>query len=58
MSQTLLAALDVDLFTFLSAAGGATPAGVARGTGIEPRPAGILLTACTAMGLLHRDGDR
>ncbi|MEV8513817.1 methyltransferase [Dactylosporangium sp. NPDC051484] len=57
-SQTLAAAEQLGLFTFLSARHGATVAEVATGTGIEERPAEILLTACAALGLLGRDGAR
>ncbi|MBE1576290.1 methyltransferase [Amycolatopsis roodepoortensis] len=56
-SQTLVAAEDLGLFTFLSG-GSATPAEVAAGTGIAERPAEILLTACAALDLLDADGGR
>lgn len=58
VSQTLVAAEDLDLFTVLSARGGATVAETAAATGIAERPAEILLTACTALGLLERLDDR
>jgi ubiquinone/menaquinone biosynthesis C-methylase UbiE len=57
-SQTLVAAESLDLFTALSARGGATTAELCAELGIERRPADILLTACTALGLLRRDGER
>ena len=57
-SQTLAAAESLDLFTALSARGGATADELCADLGIERRPADILLTACTALGLLHRDGER
>lgn len=58
VSQTLVAAEDLDLFTVLSVRGGATVAEAAAATGIAERPAEILLTACTSLGLLERTGDR
>jgi ubiquinone/menaquinone biosynthesis C-methylase UbiE len=57
-SQTLAAAEGLDLFTFLSGGPGATVAEVAAEVGIAGRPAEIVLTACAALGLLTRDGDR
>ncbi|GAA1563976.1 methyltransferase [Actinomadura kijaniata] len=56
VSQTLVAAEDLDLFTFLSAKGAATVAEVAAGVGVDERPAEIVLTACAALGLVERDG--
>lgn len=58
MSQTLVAAEQVGLFTFLSAKGGATTAETASGLGLPERPAEVLLTACAALGLVRWDGDR
>ncbi|MDQ1739145.1 MAG: 3-hydroxy-5-methyl-naphthoate 3-O-methyltransferase [Pseudonocardiales bacterium] len=57
-SQTLAAAEQLGLCTFLSARQGATVAEVATGLDIKERPAEILLTACAALGLLSRDGSR
>lgn len=56
-SQTLVAAVEVGLFGFLAANPGADADAVAKGLGIDPRPAEVLLTACAALGLLERDGD-
>jgi hypothetical protein len=56
VSQALVAAGELDLFTVLSTAGGAIPAEVTDATDIEERPAEILLTACAALGLLVREG--
>ncbi|HZM77396.1 MAG TPA: methyltransferase [Candidatus Limnocylindrales bacterium] len=55
-SQTLVAAVDLDMFTFLADRGGADIAAVASGLGIDQRPADILLTACAALGLLECAG--
>lgn len=57
-SQTLAAAEQLGLCTFLSDRQGASIAEVAAGIGINERPAEILLTACAALGLLERDGSR
>ncbi|MEV0564784.1 methyltransferase [Dactylosporangium sp. NPDC050588] len=55
-SQTLTAAIEIGTFETL-AGGGATAAEFASRAGIAGRPAEILLTACTALGLLEqRDG--
>jgi hypothetical protein len=56
VSQTLGAAEDLALFTWLSDHAGATLAEVARATGVGVRPAEILLTACAALGLVTYDG--
>jgi 3-hydroxy-5-methyl-1-naphthoate 3-O-methyltransferase len=58
MSQTLVAATELDLFSFLAARGGATVTEMAEGLGIAERPAEIVLTACAALGLLMRDDSR
>jgi 3-hydroxy-5-methyl-1-naphthoate 3-O-methyltransferase len=58
MSQTLVAAIEFDLFSLLSAEGGATVPEAAKGLGIADRPAEILLTACAALDLLVSDGTR
>lgn len=57
-SQTLAAAEQLGLCTFLSAQRGATVTEVAAGLDIKERPAEILLTACAALGLLSREGIR
>jgi ubiquinone/menaquinone biosynthesis C-methylase UbiE len=55
-SQTLVAAEQLDLFTYLAGHPGATVTEAAAGLGVAERPAEILLTACAAMGLLTRSG--
>lgn len=60
-SQTLVQAERLDLFSYLSSADGgrgATVAQVAEQTGLAERPTEIILTACAAMGLLVRTGNR
>jgi hypothetical protein len=52
-TQTLVAAVELDLFTVLAERGGSDVAGVADALSIEVRPADALLTACTALGLLE-----
>lgn len=56
-SQALFAALEVGLFTELSA-GPATLGELAGRLRVEPRPLRALLEACVATELLRRDGDR
>lgn len=58
VSQTLAAAERLDLFNVLSTEGAASADTVARILGLARRPAEVLLTACAALGLLQRDGDR
>lgn len=56
-SKTLFAAHELELFARLSNGDGATAAGLAGELDIEERPAEMLLTACTSLGLLEkRDG--
>jgi hypothetical protein len=57
--KTLAAAHEIDLFTYLSrSSGGATVEELAIDSGIERRPAEILLTACASLGLLTKEGER
>jgi len=56
-SQALYAALELGLFGAL-AAGPATEETLARQLGAPARPFRALLAACTALGLLERDGAR
>ncbi|MEV4513694.1 methyltransferase [Dactylosporangium sp. NPDC049525] len=56
-SQTLTAAIETGMFETL-ADGGATAAELADRLGIGARPAEILLTACTALGLLEQRAGR
>lgn len=56
ISQTLVAAVELDLFTFLSARQAATVSEISAAAGIADRPAEILVTACAALGLLVHDG--
>ncbi|MFC4146123.1 methyltransferase [Micromonospora mangrovi] len=58
VSQTLAAAEELEVFTACAAGDGLTVAGLAKHAGIAERPAEILLTACTALGLLRRRGER
>lgn len=56
-TQVLVAALDIDLFEHLSGEE-LDLRSVTRVTGIEERPADVLLTACTALGLLTFNDGR
>jgi azi5 len=56
-TQTLVAALEIGLFEFLTG-DGLDVAETSRAAGIEERPADVLLTACTALGLLVREKGR
>ncbi|RFS45643.1 methyltransferase [Micromonospora craniellae] len=57
-SKALAAAVDLDVFTHLSASGGATVEDASRDLKMEPRPAELLLTACASVGLLTKAGGR
>ncbi|WP_017603259.1 methyltransferase [Nocardiopsis alkaliphila] len=57
VSQTLSAAEEVDLFTFLSEKGGSDLTELAYGLNLSERPTEVLVTACAALGLLRRQGD-
>jgi SAM-dependent methyltransferase len=56
-SRALFAALDADLFGHLGA-GPKSLETLAHDTGLAPGRLRTLLTACVALGLLTRDGDR
>lgn len=56
-AQTLTAAIETGLFETLDDRG-ATAAELADRLGIGARPAEVLLTACTALGLLEQRGGR
>src|SRR5579883_1659344 len=56
--QTLSAAVRLDLFTLLSKRGPLTRAEIAAALDIAEKPARILLLGCTALGLLHKEGDK
>ncbi|MET9294130.1 methyltransferase [Streptomyces sp. NPDC003077] len=55
--KALAAADELGLFGLLDRMGGATPAECAEELEVSVRPAGMLLTACTALGLLRRRAD-
>lgn len=58
-SATLFAALEADVFTALHGAGsGASAEALAAQTGADVRGLRLLLDACTAVGLLRKDGER
>lgn len=56
--KTLAAATELDLFTRLAGKRGTTTAELAKGLGIDQRPAEMLLTGCAALGLLKKKGPR
>src|SRR3954468_1731170 len=56
--QFLAAAVELDLFTLLSASPGLTREELAERMKLENQPARILLLGCGAVGLLRKDGDR
>lgn len=56
-ARVLQVAVELDLFTVL-AEGPATVEALAARLGAEPDPLERLLTACAALGLVVRDGDR
>jgi 3-hydroxy-5-methyl-1-naphthoate 3-O-methyltransferase len=56
--KTLAAAHELDLFTRLSGTAGTTADELAAAAAIDERPAEILLTACSALGLLEQDDGR
>jgi 2-polyprenyl-3-methyl-5-hydroxy-6-metoxy-1,4-benzoquinol methylase len=57
-SKTLAAAHELDLFSYLSGTTGTTTPGIAAALAIEERPAEMLLTGCTALGLLDKHDGR
>jgi len=56
-AKTLAAAVDLGLFTLVSYRGRVTAEDVGTALGLPARPAGMLVTACAALGLLRRDDD-
>ena len=56
--KTLAAAHELDLFSRLSGTSGTTVGGLAEALAIEERPTDMLLTGCTALGLLVKNDDR
>jgi ubiquinone/menaquinone biosynthesis C-methylase UbiE len=56
--QFLAAAVELDLFTLLSASPGLTREELADRMKIENQPARILLLGCGAVGLLRKEGDQ
>lgn len=56
-SAVLYAALDLDLFTHV-ARGADSEAALAAALGISPLNTERIVTACTALGLLEREGER
>jgi Dimerisation domain len=57
LSEILNAAIELDLFTKVSAGADTIPA-IAEALDILPLNAERLVIACTAMDLVQRDGDR
>lgn len=55
--QTLSAAVQLDLFSTLARLGPLSRREIADQLGIPEKPARILLLGCTALRLLHREGD-
>ena len=56
--KTLASAVELDLFSQLSARKGAAVTELAQAYAIEERPAEMLLTGCAALGLLAKRKDR
>ena len=56
--QFLASAVELDLFTLLSASPGLTREEIAERLELENQPARILLLGCGAVGLLRKEGDR
>ncbi len=56
--KTLAAAHELDLFTKLSGTQGMTPDEFGKVFNIAERPSEVFLTACAALGLLEKDGQR
>jgi SAM-dependent methyltransferase len=55
--KALALATELGLFTELADGRSATAADLAERHGLKPRPAELLLTSCTALGLLELDAD-
>lgn len=56
--KTLAAAHELDLFSRLAGGAGTTAGDLAQALGLHPRPAGMLLTGCAALGLLEKADGR
>lgn len=56
--KTLAVAHELDVFTRLSGSTGITSSELAQRLGIQERPADMLLTGCTSLGLLEQRGGR
>ena len=56
--QFLASAVELDLFTLLSASPGLTREELAERLKLENQPTRILLLGCGAVGLLRKEGDR
>jgi 3-hydroxy-5-methyl-1-naphthoate 3-O-methyltransferase len=56
--KTLASAHELEIFKRLSDTGGATANDLARALGIGERPAEMLLTGCSALGLLQKKNGR
>ncbi|MEV0115310.1 methyltransferase [Streptomyces sp. NPDC050844] len=57
-SQTLAAAVELNVFTTLAGGRELNTTQAARELGLAERPADVLLTACAALGLLDKTADR
>ncbi len=56
--KTFASAVELDLFSYVSAQKGSTVAELAKAFSIHERPAEMLLTGCAALGLLGKKKDR
>jgi hypothetical protein len=56
--KTLAAAHELDLFSRLAGGASTSVAELSGALGLDPRPADMLLTGCTSLGLLEKTGER
>lgn len=56
--KVMAAAVDIGLFAAVDRHDEATAAELAADLGLQPRPLRVLLSSCTALGFLTKDGDR
>ena len=56
--KAMAAAVDIGLFAAVDRRGEATSVELAADLGLQPRPLRMLLSTCTALGCLAKDGDR
>ncbi len=56
--KTLAVAHELEIFSRLSGSDGMNPAELAKALDIHERPSEVLLTACAALGLLEKRGER